>query len=206
MLIPKTRVLTCLFALASLLLAGCASTMMQPSTLSSAADPGRAKVVFMRTSFVAGAVGVELFEVTNGDLKVIGALPSGNKIVHETTPGDKVFMSHGSASDFMTARLVGGRTYYVILRPNWGTGGFAPTPIRADGTSDYHTGTADFRSWLKDTRQIAADPAETQSWQATHKARYKDLYTQYWARYQQKHADEKAQRHLRPEDGVPKPF
>lgn len=197
------------FALALVLLSllsGCA-TLMQPSTQSAAAtDASRAKVVFMRSSVVAGAVGAELFEVNGGDLKMIGQLPTGNKIVYETTPGDKVFMAHGMATDFMTARLAGGRTYYVILRPNWGTGGFAPTPIRADGSTDYNTGTADFRDWLRSTKQIEANQQEAKVWLATNKPRYQDLYNQYWARFQQKTASEKAERHLRPQDGVATPF
>lgn len=197
------------FALALVLLSllsGCA-TLMQPSTQSAAAtDTSRAKVVFMRSSVVAGAVGAELFEVNGGDLKMIGQLPTGNKIVYETTPGDKVFMAHGMATDFMTARLAGGRTYYVILRPNWGTGGFAPTPIRADGSTDYNTGTADFRDWLRSTKQIEANQQEAKVWLATNKPRYQDLYNQYWARFQQKTTSEKAERHLRPQDGVATPF
>jgi hypothetical protein len=188
------------------LLTGCASTMMRPSSIGPATnDASRAKVVFMRTSMVAGAIPAELFEVAGGDLKLIGQLPTGNKIVYETTPGDKVFMAHGAATDFMTARLAGGRTYYVILRPNWGTGGFAPTPVRNDGTSDSNTVSPEFKSWLGDTKPIEPNEDATR-WFATNKARYQDLYTQYWARYQQKNASEKQQRHLRPEDGVARPF
>lgn len=137
---------------------------------------------------------------------MIGQLPTGNKIVYETTPGDKVFMAHGMVTDFMTARLAGGRTYYVIVRPNWGTGGFAPTPIRVDGSTDYNTGTADFRDWLRSTKQIEANQEKAKVWLATNKPRYQDLYNQYWARFQQKTASEKAERHLRPQDGVATPF
>ena len=39
-------------------------------------------------------------------------------------------MAYGTAADFMLAELAPGKTYYSIVRPNWGTGGFAPTPIR----------------------------------------------------------------------------
>lgn len=188
------------------LLSGCA-TLMRPSNESAAAiDTSRAKVVFIRSSMVLAAIGADLFEVNGGDLKVIGQLPTGNKIVYETTPGEKVFMAHGSATDFMTATLAGGRTYYVIVRPNWGTGGFAPTPIRADATSEFNTGTADFRDWLRSTKQIEANQEEAKVWLATNKPRYQDLYKQYWARYQRKNPNEMAERHMRAEDGVAKPF
>jgi len=114
------------------LLSGCAAGLMRDASSQqiSPPNPERAKVVFMRSSMVAGAIGCDLFEVVNGELRFIGQLPTGNKIVFETTPGEKVFMAYGTAADFMLANLAGGKTYYSIVRPNWGTGGFAPTPIR----------------------------------------------------------------------------
>lgn len=75
-----------------------------------------------------------------------------------------------------------------------------------DGSTDYNTGTADFRDWLRSTKQIEANQEEAKLWLATNKPRYQDLYKHYWARYQQKTASEKAERHLRPQDGVAKPF
>jgi len=90
------------------------------------------KVVFMRTSFVASAIGAEIFEVTDGQLKFVGALPKGTKIVYETTPGQKVFMAYGTAADFMLGNLAGGKIYYSIVRPNWGTGGMIPTPVKTN--------------------------------------------------------------------------
>lgn len=113
------------------LVSGCASAMRPaPSEHVTAPGPDKAKVVFMRTSFVAGAIGCDLFEVVNGELRFIGQLPTGNKVAYETSPGDKVFMAYGTAADFMLAKLESGKTYYAMVRPNWGTGGFAPTPIR----------------------------------------------------------------------------
>ena len=95
--------------------------------------------------------------MVNGKLKFIGALPNGKKVIYKTTPGEKVFMAYGAAADFMKAKVVGGKTYYSIVRPNWGTGGFAPTPIRTDGSSDYNTSTSDFSDWMSGTELIAID-------------------------------------------------
>jgi len=63
-------------------LAGCASNMMRDvgSQEVSPPAPDKVKVVFMRTSFVAGAIGAEVFEVVDGKLNFIGALPMGKKV------------------------------------------------------------------------------------------------------------------------------
>lgn len=188
--------------IAALVLSGC-SDLMRPAEQkpTATAGEGRARVVFMRTSMVAGAIGVELFEIVNGDMKFIGQLPMGNKVIYETTPGEKVFMAYGSAADFMRANLVGGKTYYSIVRPNWGTGGFAPTPVRADGTTDYNMKSKDFNDWITGTTHI--EPNEkAQPWFEENKVRYQGIYREYWSRWLTKTESEKAQRTLRPEDGI----
>lgn len=136
-------------------LVGCggSSALMKPSANQSItpASKQKAKIVFMRTSFVAGAINAELFEIAKGKMKFIGSIPYGSKISFETTPGKKVFMAHGLAADFMIADVRAGKTYYSIVRPNWGTGGFAPTPIRTDGTTEFNTGSPDFKEWVSGT-------------------------------------------------------
>ena len=189
-------------AAAALLLTGCASNMMvkseQPGVVAPPAD--EATVVFMRKSFVASAVGVEIFEVVDDELSFVGALPTGNKIAHRTSPGTKVYMAYGAAADFMVANVVGGKTYYSIVRPNWGTGGFAPTPIRQT-TSEYNMQTDDFKSWDNGTTLIEKKPTAA-AWFAENKAKYQAIYEEYWRRFQNKTPDEVAQRTLMPEDGI----
>jgi hypothetical protein len=184
-------------------LSGCASNLMREveSQEIRPPTPDKVKVVFMRTSFVAGAIGAELFEVVDGKLNFIGALPMGRKVVYETTPGNKVFMAYGTAADFMLGNLTGGRIYYSIVRPNWGTGGMIPTPVRADGTSEFHTKSADFSGWISGTKLIAPT-AEAKDWFAKESARYHEIYSRYWATFQRKTPSEKAERTLNPADGL----
>ena len=179
------------------------SSVMRPSASQQITPPskGKAKIVFMRDSFVASAITSEILEVVNGDLRLIGALPNGNKIAFETTPGKKTFMAYGTAADFMTADVKAGKVYYVIVRPNWGTGGFAPTPVRSDSTTDYNTASPDFKNWRDGTTLIEQKP-EASNWFAGKKAEYQEIYKKYWARYQTKTNNELAQRHLNPQDGV----
>jgi hypothetical protein len=154
----------------------------------------------MRSSMVAGAIGCDLFEVVNGELRFIGQLPTGNKIVFETTPGEKVFMAYGTAADFMLADLAGGKTYYSIVRPNWGTGGFAPTPIRTRDATGPDQSSQEFQGWLSGTKLI--EPNESApAWFAENRKRLQDIYADYWGRFQRKSAMEKAERTLLPQDG-----
>jgi hypothetical protein len=200
------RPLTLLTGIALLTaLAGCASNVMREvgSQEISPPAPDKVKVVFMRTSFVAGAIGAEVFEVVDGKLNFVGALPMGKKVVYETTPGKKVFMAYGTAADFMLGDLTGGRIYYSIVRPNWGTGGMIPTPVRADGTSEFHTKTPEFAGWVTGTAMTAPGP-EAKDWFDKERPRYQEIYSRYWDTFQRKLPAEKAERTLNPGDGLMK--
>ena len=195
--------LTCVALLTAL--AGCASTVMREvgSQEISPPAPDKVKVVFMRTSHVASAIGAEVFEVVDGKLNFIGALPMGKKVVYETTPGKKVFMAYGTAADFMLGDLRGGRIYYSIVRPNWGTGGMIPTPVRADGTSEFNTKTSEFAGWVTGTAMTAPGP-EAKDWFDKERPRYQEIYSRYWETFQRKSPAEKAERTLNPGDGLMK--
>ena len=118
-------------------------------------------------------------------------------IAYETTPGKKVFMSYGyPAADFMLAELAPGKTYYAIVRPNWGTGGFAPTPIRAHDLKS-----SEAQGWVTGTKLIEADPKAVEEWMAENKQRMLGIYSEYWTRFERKTASEKAERTLLSQDG-----
>ena len=184
------------------LVSGCASGLMREAPGEPAAGPApdKARVVFMRTSFVAGAIGCDMFEVVNGDLRFIGQLPMGGKIVYDTTPGDKVFMAYGTAADFMLGKLQGGKTYYSIVRPKWGTGGFAPTPIRHASADEPTLDGKEFKEWHAGTKRLEPNE-DAPAWFKDNKARLQSIYADYWARFQTKTEQEKYFRTLQPEDG-----
>lgn len=192
-----------LFAAFTLLITGCANNLMKPSASEKVQAPpsDKATIVFMRTSFVASAVGVEMFEIVDGKLEFIGALPTGDKIAHQTKPGKKAYMAYGSAADFMLADVRPGKTYYSIVRPNWGTGGFAPTPIRKSA-SEFNMNSSNFASWVKGTKLHHLKKQEANKWFQENKAKYDEIYSKYWSRFQRKNSNEKAQRTLNPNDGV----
>jgi hypothetical protein len=183
-------------------LSGCASSLMQETPTQEIAAPsqGKAKIVFMRTSFIASGIQCEVFDATDGKLQFIGQLPMGNKIVYETTPGKKTFMAYGAAADFMPAQIAAGKTYYAVVRPNWGTGGFAPTPIRSNGKSDPDLESEQFKKWVSDTKLLVQNES-AHEWFKQNKARYEDIYTKYWERFTQKSGQEIAERTMMPGDG-----
>jgi hypothetical protein len=199
-------------------LAGCVSPLMtevrSPEILPPAFD--KVKIVFMRrTIFRADGLGADLFEVIDGDLKFIGALAAGTKIVYETTPGQgKVFMavSHvelsregeidavAGAADFMLGKLAGGKIYYSVVTP--GFQNMIPRPVKVNANErEVSMATPEFASWVKDTKLIAPK-AEAKDWFSQRKDQYQKIYKNYWARFQRKTPEEKAERTLNPEDGV----
>jgi len=184
-----------------LLLGGCASDVMVKAPVAEIKPPasGMAQIVFMRKSFVAGAIRADLFQVVNGQLKFIGVVANATKIAYQTPPGHKVFMAYGTAADFMEADVVAGKTYYVILRPNWGTGGFAPTPIRQKN-DEWSMQNPEFSSWLNDTDLVVPN-AKAPAYFNERKADFEKIYTKYWQRFQQKTPAEKQARTLHPQDG-----
>lgn len=190
-----------MLAVLSLSLVACGGTMITaPNQQLKSPGSGKATIVFMRTSFVSGAIGVEMLDATDGNLKFIGNLSMGNKIAYETTPGEKVFMAYGVAADFLKAKVKAGKTYYVIVRPNWGTGGFAPTPVRRN-SGEFNMAMPEFKKWVSDTELVIPGP-DTASWFEENKAGLEEKYREYWPRFQSKTPAQIDERTLNPEDGI----
>ncbi len=182
---------------------GCAGDYMVtvPDNKIQKPSDDKATIVFMRSSFISSAITASLFEVNDGKLTFIGFLPNASKIAHKTSAGKKVYMAYGFAADFMIADVEAGKTYYSIVRPNWGTGGFAPTPVRIDGTTDYNTGIPAFQDWLNGTELLEPKP-NINEWYEERKDKFLGIYTDYWSRFQNKTLNEKAERTLFPQDGI----
>jgi hypothetical protein len=175
-------------------IAGCGKTVMVKSS-SNLIKPSNksATIVFMRSSFVSGAIGAEVIEIDGDKMRFVGKLPNGTKIAHETSPGEKVYMIYGTAADFMIANVEAGKTYYVIARPNWGTGGFAPTPIRKTAPSKYNMQTVEFKEWKDDT-ELYVKNADADPWFTEKQPKFKEIYDNYWSRFQTKNRCAKARK------------
>ena len=199
----KIKLRTLILVFAVLLVGACSSNLMlvSPSGIIDSPETNKAVIVFMRSSFVASAIGAELFEIKNGELELVGALPNDSKISHVTEPGEKVYMAYGTAADFMIAKVGKGKTYYSIVRPNWGSGAFIPTPIKTDGTTDFNTGIDEFDKWISGTKLLVRKP-DTSEWFQKNKEKYQKIYERYWKKFSAKTAAQKQQRTLMPSDGM----
>lgn len=188
------------------LIAGCASNPMQVSDSQTVAEPSpdEAQVVFLRSSFVGSAISASLYDVTDGDTKFIGIINNGTKVIHETEPGDHVFMVVSEAADFMEAELGPGKTYYSIVTPRMGAwkARFSLWPIRNDGTGEYNTASGDFNRWMNGTTLVVNSP-ESLQWFENNKTSVMTKQREYWEVWQQKSGEDIAKRTLRPEDGLP---
>src|SRR6185503_9409148 len=108
-----------------------ASAQSSPELARSASD--KVKIVFIRVEQGMGArIEANLFEIVQDRPQFIGALWAGEKLVYETVPGEKIFMTYGYVGDLVFGNLSGGMTYYVLLRAHGGTGGMIPLPARAE--------------------------------------------------------------------------
>lgn len=201
------KILRLIFLGPVLLLGGCAANIMldSPSPEAQAPAADKAVIVFMRSSFVASAVSAVLFEVNNGNLELVGEIPNGRKIAHATDPGEKVYMgvglSPGSSADFMIAKVEKGKTYYSIVRPNWASGAFIPTPVRTDGTSDFNTGIPEFEKWVQETKLIMKGP-KAGEWLEANREKYNKVYQKRWQQFNTKTPEQIQERTLMPADGM----
>ena len=93
-----------------------------------APEPGKALVVFVRHSFVVGAYSAPVLDVDDkGADRIVGILSGYSKVAYQAEPGEHTFMSvpsGGGAALVAKAKLQQGKTYYVLVKPNWG---FAPS-------------------------------------------------------------------------------
>lgn len=202
----KQNIKPVMLAMVALILNACAAsvadfTINTEKTEVGPAPADKAQIVFLRVSFVAGAYPADIFEIEDGDLSYVGKVRMSRKLAHLTTPGKKVYMGHGAAADFMYAEVEAGKTYYVLIRPNWGSGAMIPTPIKRDGTTAYNTDSPEFQKWLDKTRVTEMKSAEADAWMSTNKAKFEEIYKRYWAKFETKSADQKRTRTLMLSDG-----
>ena len=121
-----------------------------------APEPGKALVIFVRSSFVVGAYSAPVVEVGAGsDDKLVGILSMYSKVAYQAEPGERTFMSTpfgGGSALIAKGRLQAGKTYFVLVKPNWG---FAPSftlvPARNDPAAEVRVDSAELAGWLKGT-------------------------------------------------------
>jgi hypothetical protein len=158
------------FILCAALFAGAAGAQQEPMVKSTrtevAPEPGKALVIFVRSSFVMGAYSSPVFHVDakNPDPKpgqpavddrLIGILSKYSKVAYQAEPGDQTFMSvpaMGGEALIAKARLQAGKTYYFLVKPNWGMSpSYSLMPLRKDPSAEFRLDAPDLGKWLAGT-------------------------------------------------------
>jgi len=138
----------------------CAGDKMAKSEQSEVAPaPDKALVIFMRSSIVVGAYSAPVIDadvktIVNGETKtedkMVGILSMYSKVAYQAEPGEHTFISTAGSGRIAKANLIAGKTYYILVRPNWGMSpSFSLRPLRADPTAEVCLDSPDFESWLK---------------------------------------------------------
>jgi len=188
----------------SLFFAGCASNSMLVSNSQTVSDvsENKAQVVFMRSSFVGGAINGSLFDVTSGSPVFIGIIANGTKVAYETSPGKHLFMVVSEAADFMAADVEAGKSYFSIVTPRMGfwKARFSLWPVRNDGSTKFNTGTDEFKNMLQKTK-LMENSEKSLAWFNKHKLDIDAKRKEYLTVWNEKSANDLKLRTLRPEDG-----
>lgn len=190
----------------ALLVGGCATPMPTMQTVeapqSQAVPANKARVVFMRSTFIGSLINSSLYETTKGEPVFVGILPNASRIVYDTDPGEHIFMVQSEAADFLKANLAAGKTYYALVTPRMGAwvARFSLSPVRADGSVPGNTEPARIQEMKSKTKLLANTP-ETRDWFQKNLADIKAKYAEYWPAWQRKPAGDMAMVTLNPEDG-----
>jgi hypothetical protein len=161
-----TRLL-CLVALWSMgAAANAADQMVKSARTEFVPEAGKALVIFVRASIVVGAYSAPIIDL---DAKVpepkpgqpevedrmVGILSGYSKVAYQAAPGEHTFMSvaaGGGPGLLAKATLQEGKTYYVLVRPNWGfSPSFTLQPLRNDPKAEFRLDSPELAGWLKST-------------------------------------------------------
>ena len=162
-----------------------------------------AQIVFVRSSFVGGAIQAALFDVSTSEPELIGILSNGKKIAYMVDPGEHVFMVVSEAADFLEANLEGGKTYFAMVTPRMGvmSARFSLQPVRNGASGEFQYQSDEFQRWLEVTELVANTPASN-AWAAENISDVRSKRAEYWEVWQQRTLAALAERTLNPDDGI----
>lgn len=182
-----------------LVLSGCATSskmqMIPPERVVSAADEGKAMVVFMRPSNFGGAIQSSVFDITNGSTELIGIVSANTKVSYQLEPGSYLFMVVSESADFMSAELAPNKTYYVLVTPRmgWWKARFSLKPIHGAELDS-----AEFNGWMEECKWVENTPA-SDAWARENMSSILSKQQEYHADWMEKAASDRPK--LLPEDG-----
>ena len=178
---------------------GCsyASPYMRPAQPGlPAATPDAARVVFVRPSGMAFAVGVTILD---GAGRFLGDLPAQSHFSVAVPPGPHLFLAWAENTAAVRAELAPGRTYFVEVSPR---PGFWSMRIQLLALTPRHPKWRERPEWIRRTQRLVPDRPAGQAEmnrraedRAERLRRAREILGEYDAR-------ELAERTLTPDDGV----
>lgn len=200
MLRIDSTVRICFVAVLALLATGCGTVRymkeMPAGSAVQAPKPGKAIVVFMRSTALGAAIGASVFEIRNDNPELVGLVANNTKVVYEVDPGRRLFMVVSESADYMSADLAPNRTYYAFVDPRMGAfrARFSLAAVNRDGKRSQAA-----KNCLKDCRLVENTP-ESLGWASANMSDIRSKHAANYPRWNQKPANEKP--HLAREDGV----
>jgi hypothetical protein len=184
----------------ALLASGCGSIKymkeMPAGSTVQAPSPGKAAVVFMRSSFLGKAVTASVFEIRNDSPELVGLVANDTKQAYEVNPGRHLFMVVSESADYMSADLAPNRTYYAFVTPRMGAfrARFSLAAVNRGGPLSKEA-----QDCLKDCR-LVQKTSESEAWARENMSDIRSKHAENYPRWNQKPNNEKP--HLAREDGV----
>lgn len=208
----RKRLSTTVILLTALMVSGCATGRYTLPAESTAYDvkADQALVIFMRPSFVGGAITSALFEIDeSGGDTLIGIIGPEEKIAHYTSPGNnKRFMVISENADFMDANLDADKVYYAVVTPRIGVwrARFSIHPFKQVANEpEFRLHSPEMTEWLADCKPVTA-AADSYAWAAENAPSITAKRQAYLQKWQRMPEAEKQWRRLEPNDGVNAPL
>jgi len=191
--------------LSSLVLNGCApmythghSNHMNELPMTTAVEPqdNKALIVFMRPVGAAYRQMSTVFDVSGDEIKIIGIIPNMKKIAYQVEPGQYIFMVLGETTDYMSADVEAGKTYYarVVERMGAWKARFSLLPVLE---KDFES--EEGKNWLKNTQYVESTDS-AHAWYKKHKESIVNKHKINFAKWNDKPANKRPK--LTKEDGV----
>ncbi len=162
----------------------------------------QAQIVFLQPAKPMGiAAQVALYEVVDGESRLLAITGSRSRTVLQFSPGHHVLMSSFGVhrAFFLDATVEAGKRYFVLERfiP---TAGYQLRPLRPNGPGEYSLANPDFPKWMATTRVFEPFSA-SEGWYREHKADTVDKsQAAAWSEWLGKSDAQRAELTLNPED------
>jgi len=180
------------------------SDFMQPAAdTAPSPQPGKALVVFFRTSFYGQVFSATLYEAPDDATRFLGAMDNKTKLAVQMEPGKHRFMVVAENADFLDAELDAGKTYYVLISPRTGfmKMRFSLFPMLNQAGAKYSLLGPEFKEWMSETRFVSKGP-EADAWYEDNKDSVAKKKAAYLVKWNKMDAPDRAELVLHAEDGI----